>query len=70
VAVSDSSRFVIAFGCNDYGETDIDPMLIRWSDQGDPFNWTPSATVQAGFTYLSHGSEIISVMQARQEILV
>jgi hypothetical protein len=30
VAVSDSSRFVIAFGCNDYGETEIDPLLIRW----------------------------------------
>jgi hypothetical protein len=35
VHVSDSSRFVIAFGCNDYGETEINPLLVRWSDQED-----------------------------------
>lgn len=68
--VSDSSRFVFAFGTTEFGSTIFNPMLIRWSDQGDPVNWTPSATVQAGFTYLSHGSEIITAMQARQEILV
>jgi len=68
--VSDSSRFVFAFGATELGSTAFNPMLIRWSDQGDPVNWTPSATVQAGYTYLSHGSEIITSMQARQEILV
>jgi len=68
--VSDSSGFVFAFGATEFGSSTFNPMLIRWSDQGDPFNWTPSATVQAGFSYLSHGSEIITAMQARQEILV
>jgi hypothetical protein len=68
--VSDSSRFIIAFGCNDYGQTAIDPMLIRWSAQDDPYNWTPDATNQAGFTRLSHGSEIITTVQTRQEIVV
>jgi hypothetical protein len=70
ILVSDSSRFVFAFGATELGSSVFNPMLIRWSDQGDPVNWTPSATVQAGFTYLSHGSEIVSAMQARQEILV
>jgi hypothetical protein len=68
--VSDSSRFVIAFGCNDYGETAIDPLLIRWSAQDDLYNWTPDPTNQAGFTRLSHGSEIVTSIQARQEIVV
>jgi hypothetical protein len=68
--VSDSSRFVIAFGCNDYGETAIDPLLIRWSAQDDLFNWTPDPTNQAGFTRLSHGSEIVTSIQTRQEIVV
>jgi hypothetical protein len=68
--VSDSSRFVFAFGATEFGSATFNPMLIRWSDQGDPVNWTPSATVQAGYTYLSHGSEIVTAMQARQEILV
>lgn len=70
ILVSDTSRFVMCFGCNDYGATDIDPMLIRWSDQEDAANWTPSATNQAGSVRLSHGSKIVTVQQTRQEILV
>jgi len=68
--VSDVSRFVFAFGCNDYGATTVDPMLIRWSDQEDTYNWTPASTNQAGFLRLSRGSEIITAAQSRQEVLV
>jgi hypothetical protein len=70
VAVSDTSRFVIAFGCNDYGETTIDPLLVRWSGQEAYAVWTPEATNQAGSYRLSIGSAIISHLQSRQEILV
>ena len=70
LAVSDTSRFIITFGCNDYGETELDPMLIRWSAQNDPYNWTPDATNQAGFIRISHGSEIVAVVQTRQEVFV
>ena len=68
--VSDTSRFTIAFGCTPYGGGDLDPMLIRWSDQESVVNWTPAATNQAGFIRLSHGSEIRTAVQARQEIVV
>jgi hypothetical protein len=70
ILVSDASRFTFAFGCNDYGSTIQNPMLIRWSDQEDYLNWTPNATNQAGSLLLSHGSEIVSVLQSRQELLV
>jgi len=70
LTVSDSSRFIIVFGTNDYGDTDIDPMLIRWSAQDDIYNWTPDPTNQAGFVRVSHGSEIVGVVQTRQEVLV
>jgi hypothetical protein len=70
LTVSDASRFVMVFGTNDYGQTTLDPMLIRWSGQNDPYNWTPDPTNQAGFTRLSHGSQIITTVQARQEIVV
>ena len=70
MTVSDASRFLIAFGCNDYGSSILDPMLIRWSAQDDIYNWTPDPTNQAGFTRLSHGSEIIAVVQTRQEFVV
>ena len=68
--VSDTSRFVFAFGTNDYGTVTLDPMLIRWSDQESAVDWTPAATNQAGSLRLSHGSKIITVAQTRQEILV
>jgi len=70
ITVSDSSRFIIVFGCNDYGSAVLDPMLIRWSAQDDIYNWTPDPTNQAGFTRLSHGSEIVATVQTRQEITV
>lgn len=70
ILVSDSSRFTFAFGCNDYGETIQNPMLIRWSNQEDYLEWFPSATNQAGSLQLSHGSKIIAAIQTRQEIVV
>lgn len=68
--VSDPSRFVFAFGCNDIGSAVQDFMLIRWSDQENAVDWTPSATNQAGSLRLSHGSGIIAAVQTRQEIVV
>lgn len=70
IFVSDIFRFVFAFGSNDYTDTALNPMLIRWSDQEDAINWTPAATTQAGSLELSHGSEIVTALQTRQEIVV
>jgi hypothetical protein len=68
--VSDANKFVFAMGVNPIGETDIDPMFIRWSDQESAVNWTPAITNQAGGTRLSHGSQILTAVQTRQEIVV
>ena len=68
--VSDASRFLLVFGTNDYGSTVLDPMLIRWSDQESLTTWFPAITNQAGSLRLSHGSEIVTTLQSRQEILV
>lgn len=70
LVVSDTSRFVLVFGCNEIGSTTLDPMLIRWSDQESVTDWTPQATNQAGSIRLSTGSEIITVLQNRQELVV
>lgn len=80
VLVSDVSRFVFAFGTQPYytfvpsaGTTIIfptDPLLIRWCDQEDYTQWEPAATNQAGELRLSKGSEIVTALQARQEVLV
>jgi hypothetical protein len=71
--VSDASRFLIVFGTNDPNSatpTALDPMFIRWSDQEDPFTWIPTTANQAGSLRLSHGSQIITYVQTRQEIVV
>ena len=64
------SRFVVLFGTNEFQSTTLDPMLIRWSDQESPFVWEPRATNQAGSLRLSLGSEIVTAVQTRQEIVV
>jgi hypothetical protein len=67
-------RFVITFGSNPYDPTDpvtpFDPLLVRWSDQEDPFMWVPDATNQSGEYRLNIGSTIILARSTRQEILV
>lgn len=69
IFVSDVSRFVFAFGCNELGSAIQDPMLIRWSDQESAVNWTPDPTNQAGGIRLSQGSELVACLQTRQEIV-
>ena len=67
-------RFVICFGANPYDPTDantaFDPLLVRWSDQENPFDWVPSATNQSGEQRLTIGSSIIQAVNTRQEIVV
>ena len=70
ITVSDTFRFVFAFGANDYGVSAQSPLLIRWSDQENAADWTPSTTNQAGSLTLTRGSQIITALQTRQEILV
>ena len=70
IHVSDASRFVIAFGCNDYGSGVLNPLLVRWSDQEDYSTWAPAVTNQAGSFTLSSGSQIVAISAQRQEILV
>jgi hypothetical protein len=69
IFVSDISRFVFAFGCNELASATQDPMLIRWSDQESAVDWTPAPTNQAGSIRLSHGSELVTCLQTRQEII-
>jgi len=68
--VSGTDRHVVCLGCNELGETAQDLLLVRWSDQEDPFDWTPTATNTSGSQRLSTGSEIIAVERTRQEMLI
>lgn len=74
VVASAIQRFVICFGANSYDPTEpnttFDPMLVRWSDQENPYQWVPDVTNQAGEFRLSSGSYIMDAVATRQEILV
>jgi hypothetical protein len=70
VIVSDVSRFVFCLGVNPVGSSDIDPLLVRWSDQESLVDWTPAATNQAGSLRLSQGSKIVTGANSRQAVLI
>jgi len=71
VLISDRDRHVIVFGCdpeNNIGTQD--PLLIRFSDQENPLVWSAAATNTAGDLRIGTGSEIITALETRQQILV
>jgi hypothetical protein len=74
VVASAIQKFVIAMGANSYipgtPDTPFNPMLVRWSDQINPYEWVPAVTNQAGEFALTSGSFIMGAKATRQEILI
>ena len=74
VVSSSIQKFVIAFGANPYESgtpnTTFNPMLVRWSDQLNQYQWVPDVTNQSGEFALTNGSYIVGARSTRQEILV
>lgn len=66
--------FTLAMGSNPYSPVDFntqfDPLLVRWSDQDNPWEWVPEVTNQSGEQRLSSGGEIVAAVGTRQEILI
>ena len=74
VITSAIQQFVIAFGSNSYNggtySSTFNPMLVRWSDQANAYQWVPQVTNQSGEFALSNGSFIMGSRATRQEILI
>ena len=71
VLVSDVDRHILAFGTDSIGEVGVqDPLLIRFSDQQNAFDWTPTVDNSAGDLRLGSGSKIETAVETRQQILV
>jgi hypothetical protein len=74
VVGSPVNDFTICLGATPYDPTDFttdfDPLLVRWSDQDTPWEWVPETTNQSGEQRLANGSEIVTGIGTRQEILV
>ena len=74
IITSAIQEFIIAFGANSYNggtySATFNPMLVRWSDQANAYQWVPQVTNQSGEFALSNGSFIMGARATRQEILV
>ena len=70
VIVSERDRHVICFGSNPLGSNEQDRLLIRFSSQENPFQWIPTATNTAGDLRVGSGSEIITAVKTRREMVV
>jgi len=70
ILFSQQDRHLLAFGGTNYLTNTYDPLLIRWSNQDEPWNFTPTQTNSAGFLRVTNGSEIVRAVRTRQEILV
>jgi hypothetical protein len=70
--VSPQARHVIAFGAGDGSFSspgDPDKLFTRWSDQADFDTWIPTSTNLAGDIRLDKGSEIITAVESRQDMI-
>ena len=71
VLVSDTDRHVIVFGCDAQDAIGTqDPLLIRFSSQESLTTWTAEANNTAGDLRVGAGSEIVTAIETRQQILV
>lgn len=72
IAVSPQARHVIAFGggTGSFSSPGTpDKLFIRWSDQADFSVWDPTTLNLAGDIRLDRGSEIVSGVKSRQDLI-
>ena len=73
IAQDNTSNIILALGCTPYpasGSPDRDPLLIRWSDVSNPFNFTPSDLTTAGSLTVQNGSHILRGVPTTRETLI
>lgn len=71
ILVSDRDRHVLAFGCDTESNPGVqDPLAIRFSSQESLTDWQTTATNTAGELRLGSGSEIVTALETRQQVLV
>jgi hypothetical protein len=68
--ITTADEKILAFGCTDYVTGEQDRLLIRWSDTSNPEIWTPLETNSAGGLRIPTGSEFITAIETKTEILV
>ena len=75
IVVSPNDRHLIALGSNVFNTTAsptgaFDPMTVRWSNQEDFSNWTPSVSSTSGETILTDGTRIVGAVRSKNAITI
>ena len=70
MTISFPDRHLIVGGTTILGTTTLDPMLVRFSDQEDFTNFTPTATNTSGDQRLEIGNKIVSIIPTKNETFI
>ena len=70
ILVSPRDRHVISLGCTDIVTGAKDPMVLRYSDQANIEEWTPSVSTTSDQIRLGNGNRIIGAVPSRNNILI
>ena len=67
ILVSPNDRHVVALGTTGFAAA-YSPLRVRWSDQEDYTNWTPSVSSTSGEVDLTDGTRIVGAVRSRNQI--
>src|SRR5262249_31359258 len=74
IFVSMPAQILVAYGSvassGDQINVQQDPLIVRWSDQENFFEWTVTSTTQAGSYRIPRGSLIVGGLQGPQQSLL
>ena len=70
LVVSQEDRHLICLGTNEFVGGAFNPLLVRWSNQNDFNNWTPSVSSTSGEAILGSGNRIIASARSRNNIII
>ena len=70
--ISKKDGHCVALGCDDItpGTPSMNTLLVRWSDQNNPFDWFPSPSNTSGGQVLRVGSRILGGVSAQEEVII
>ena len=68
--ISKRDGHAVALGCNDLNDTALNSMLVRWSDQNNPFDWLPTPGNTSGGQVLRAGSRIMGGISTKDEVVI
>ena len=70
IVVSQEDRHLICLATTEQATGNFNPLLVRWSDQENFNNWTPSVSSTSGEVILGSGNRIVTAARSRNNIVI